>query len=706
MSLIFLVVLMAALPSAADMERPSGYPVGNFGISGEVTPHGKVLPRVQYNPPRLGVWLEELGKGQLEFASDGLTIKDSEFASKKVSRLYPKASVKYSDPRMKGLSITVDLLSPIRIRDIFTTSIPAICADITFHNESKSEKTITTDFSFQSGKFGSEISETSAEKLHLVGNGQIAIGFDSEIEWQKLNDGIQVNCSSVVPVGGSKKVRMIILCYDENGYYANKCSDINDLAMHVDSSWDRFRQDVDHFIASLPKTHDEQVNRYLHWYLQAALLLTRTTKDHVLNMGYSEFNQRDSYWTSWLQVAFWPELERRMIQESIDHQREDGKIPTTILPTIERNDDIDINEYFNLRLVRYYQWTHDPDFLKSVWPAYKKSVEYLKRTDRDGDGLLEQKSYWADWKDVYGVEGRKAAPHFELLWLAVLKEGQELAQIAGDDKTLAEYKALYEKSYKAINADVGDGGLWTGSFYTSSWFDGRADAHVQQDQVVGPLFGVVSPERVESIYASMEQNWTPWGVRDTYPYREDFGYNPGDYHNGGVWVYLNFVDAMSRFVNGLADEGFDIMRKVGYGDLEKFDDWMPGEYLDGNTGVNAGKTIQGWDANFYAAFVFGALGLKPVSATEIELMPRIPDSESFETPIVLHSGQLRLTQRSENGSLVVELTSRIGREMKVRYGAMTEKGIEGGSVCNIGNSRFCVIEFDLAPGETRELVFK
>ncbi|HPP74576.1 MAG TPA: hypothetical protein PLU88_05580, partial [Armatimonadota bacterium] len=138
----------------------------------------------------------------------------------------------------------------------------------------------------------------------------------------------------------------------------------------------------------------------------------------------------------------------------------------------------------------------------------------------------------------------------------------------------------------------------------------------------------------------------------------------------------------------------------------KFDDWMPGEYLDGNTGVNAGKTIQGWDANFYAAFVYGALGLKQVSATEIELMPRIPDSESFETPIVLHSGQLRLTQRSENGSLVVELTSRIGREMKVRYGAMTEKGIEGGSVCNIGNSRFCVIEFDLAPGETRELVFK
>jgi glycogen debranching enzyme len=94
----------------------------------------------------------------------------------------------------------------------------------------------------------------------------------------------------------------------------------------------------------------------------------------------------------------------------------------------------------------------------------------------------------------------------------------------------------------------------------------------------------------------MEPNLTDWGVRDTYPYRDPFSHRGGNYHNGGVWVFLNFADALSRFVTGYPARAFDILKRVGEWDLEKAGDYLPAEYLDGNTGANCGIPIQAWDA--------------------------------------------------------------------------------------------------------------
>ena len=99
-------------------------------------------------------------------------------------------------------------------------------------------------------------------------------------------------------------------------------------------------------------------------------------------MGYSEMNQRDSFWTTWLHLVLWTDLEREMIEKSASFQRPDGKIPTTVLPVIERGDDIDINEYFNLRIARYYEWTMTWSLFGRCGQGFKSSIEYLKGMDR------------------------------------------------------------------------------------------------------------------------------------------------------------------------------------------------------------------------------------------------------------------------------------------------------------------------------------
>lgn len=688
----------------AVSQDETGYPVGNFGIAGEITPTGRLLSRVMYNPPVLGPWLEELGNGRFSFACDGVEILDSELGSREIYRIFPEASAKYSDPRFNGLSINIQFLAPIKAREAFACSIPAICADIEFVNDTESERDTSVSFAFRSGAV-SGASGLGAASFTLAGSDRARAGFDGSVQWEATEDGIVVTGSAAVPPHGKSKLRFLLICHDPNGYYADKCPDMSSLVSYVEENWERFEQDRSELISLLPKTHDDQINRYLRWYLQAAVVLTRMTRDNVLTMGYCELNQRDSYWTSWPHLILWPDLERRMIEESAEHQGDNGKIPTTILPLIEREDDIDINEYFNMRIARYYQWTHDLEFVRKVWPSFKRSVEYLAGMDKDGDGLLDQGSFWGDWKDVPGVVGRKAAPHFELLWLAVLKSGMELAAELGDTEAQHHYAELYEHSSTVINKPVQEGGLWTGDFYTTLWYDGREDHHVQEDQFVGPLFGVVPEERIPRIYQAMEPNMTEWGVRDTYPYREPFNNVGGDYHNGGVWVFLNFGDAFSRFVTGYPETGYEILKRVGEWDLEKWGDYMQAEYLDGNTGQNAGKLIQGWDADFYAAVLFGIYGVRMLSDTSVEIMPRIPDTQSFETPITLPQGMIYLKQVGGGDSLNIEIRSELDYTINVRYGALTSKSTDGADAVRVGECEFKVVEFKLEPNKTHTLSF-
>lgn len=695
-----------AIPMARDVDC-TGYPVGNFGIAGEVSPCGRIFRSVLYNPPVLGSWLEELGHGQFSFSCGGVRLADHEFEHKEVKRLYPEASASYSDARIDNIEIDADLLAPIKDGgDGYECSLPVLCADFHITNRSTRERRIILEFAFDREVGVGDISLINTGGFWLVGDNEVKIGFDSAICWRCQDSGIVVTAARFIPAGECAHVRFIFACHNSNGYYALRCSSMGALVEEISERWAQLYDLRRQFVSVLPRTHDDQVNRYLRWYLTAGILLTRMTRDSVLTMGYAELNQRDSFWTSWPHLVLWPELERRMIEESAEHQRQDGKIPTTILPVIERSDDIDINEYFNLRIARYYEWTFDRDFLRQMWPHVKSSIEYLKSMDKDGDGYLDQQSYWGDWKDVRGVQGRKAAPHFELLWLTVLKYAKEYAIILDDSIALQEYSIMYSRAYEQFNAHTNCGGLWNGKFYTSLWYDGRNDKHVQEDQFVGPLYEVIPSDRIASIYEALAENMAEWGVRDTYPYRENFSHGPGEYHNGGVWVFLNFADALTRFVTGYPDSGYEILRRVGKWDLEQWGDYLPAEYLNGNTGENAGKAIQAWDADYYAAIHFGALGVKMLSRNIVQIYPRISDTSEFETPIVLPGGLLWIRQKCTPESLQIELTSNLSERIEIRYGAMTHKVADGGRVGRIGECEFSVVDVSMSYGEVITLIYR
>jgi glycogen debranching enzyme len=380
--------------------------------------------------------------------------------------------------------------------------------------------------------------------------------------------------------------RTVIAHYDPEGAYANRLRSQQELVDYVKQNWSALWREAVEFEKRWPRTGDEALDAYARCYAMAGVALTKLFRNgDVVSMGYSELNQRDSFWAGWVHLAFWPELERKMIEESAAHQLDDGRIPTTILPLIDRKDDIDISEYFVLRVFRYFDHTGDRDFLESMRPALRRAVDYLKSRDRDGDFVPEQESIWADWKDVPGVEGRLHSPHFALLWLAVLDRMR-------DPWFEAASKTVHDK-------------LWNGRCYVNQWRDGREDSTVAEEQVVGAFFNVIPRDRIPKIFEALRANETPWGVRESFPYRKDFGYEPGDYHNGGIWPFLNAVDAWARIRCGFREDGIRLLKKIGHADLEAEGDWFPHENVHGETGKNIRHRVQAWNAAYFGAVHFG-----------------------------------------------------------------------------------------------------
>lgn len=639
-------------PGEMQKEPNHGLVVGNAGISADVSAKGNLFQRVIFNPPTFEPGpnaLKDAGRTAFFFGAEQKA--DSECVWQVIEHTYPRYQAKTN---VDGMQIELCSFAPVSAQDPEIIFLPAVFVEMELKNDKEQEVRLPLRFVWQQGEIPfAEESVSLQEGFSGLRRGTAFVSAAGD--WQAKEEGqmpgtIALGGEICVPANGRAHVRFVFGIYEKNCRWRTKIIKIDRFIRYLHESADALAAQTRDFIEKAPRTGDAKIDEYTRWYMQAAVLLTKSTvSGEVITMGYCELNQRDSFWTSFVHLTLWPSLERDMLRTSMRWQRLDGKIPTTILPLIEREYDIDINEYFCLRVSRYFRRHNDLAFLRECFPAYEQSVRYLQGRDTDGDALPEQPAddFWADWKDVKGVIGRKLAPHFCLLWLATLKEGAYLARILGKDALAAEWDEWYARAAAKINADFAVGGMWDGDHYAEVWYDGRHCEQVLIDQTVGMLYDVVPQERMQKIYQALQRSECEYGIRETYPYRwPEFEYPQGVYHNGGVWPYLMFMDAMGRCKNGQAAEAERLVKKTGYWDLEATGHWAPNEYLHGDTGANMGFEVQGWSAALYGVVYGGLFDIGNIDEKTLRVTVRVPQRD-FDTLLVLPGefGTLRLTRK-------------------------------------------------------------
>ena len=595
---------------AKPIDSVDGYPCCNFNIGANISSEGEMFGNIIHNPSIYGHWLNSLGHISTSITIDSKTsIELHKFQNRKIDRSWPFVKTQITDPRAKDIIINTVSYAPLAYNDDFISSLPVIISNITIQNTGNTkqiEANLQTDQYIDGIYYLDRLSKNYT--MLCSGNKFITILNQEKVQYiiNKLSTVI-----TIAP-GETKTVEFLVGIYDENSRTSREFDSPKDISDYSAKNSENLKRLTMELSNKLPLVKDPEINRYLRWHTIPAVILTKNMKDgNVLTMGYSELNQRDSYWTSYAHLLLWPDLEKRMIQESIEYQRNDGKIPTTILPLIERNDDIDITCYFILRVARYFKQYNDVDFLEVCYPAIRKSVNFLLSLDKSNEGMPQQQSFWADWKDVSGINGRKYAPHMAFTYLAALIEIKDIATILNYINDAKDYKLLFDKADTLINKHVNNGGLWNGKYYQQTWYDtniNNTNQKLLQDQVVGIVFDVMPKNRAKKVLEALDTSITKFGTAETKPYYPDtFGYPQGCYHNGGMWPFLNYIHSWALIKTGRKNDGISLMKTCAQATLENNNKYLPYEYINSIDGTPGGHCIQGWNANLFGTVYFGLL---------------------------------------------------------------------------------------------------
>jgi uncharacterized protein (DUF608 family) len=606
-SFIFVILLQAVVSlAAASPDKTSvvdGYPVANFALTVNASENGDLYGRIMQNSGKLGAWLEDRGALTFHIEKNGKIHSFSEFRKKQVNRTFPFVRNEYAQSPLTEATIGIETFCPLAINDALISSLPVLLMELTCTNPSKTDETF--DITVKPETLFAEKAEACKTDFYSgVTTAQHQLACNAETRW---NNG-KLSIPVTLKPGERKTFRITIALYDSTWVSANQFRNVSEITDYAHLFYAVLKEKTASFDDAIPQTGDAELDKYLRWYMIPGISLTRYTKnDEALTMGYCELNQRDSYWTSWLHLVFFKDLEWKMIEESVAAQHSSGKIPTTILPLIERHDDLDINAFFILRVARFFKYYHNRSELASCWPALKRAMDWLMSRDCLGEGLPCQISFWGDWKDVLGVSGRKYSPFSGLIYLGALKQMMFLSGELNDLSAQRKYEAAYNKGYAFINRPVEEGGLWNGSYYCQRWNDGTVNDRLLQDQTIGILLDVTPRDRaVKIIDALNAQSLTAYGIAETTPYYPaDWGYAPATYHNGAVWPWLSFMDCWSRICLGRKDEAVELVKKVAFADLVASGDWSPNEHINSLTGENLGFILQGWNAGLFGVVYFG-----------------------------------------------------------------------------------------------------
>lgn len=603
-------IYMAALVSmlcftlrAQVKPAAGGYPIANFALTVNVSEQGDMYGQVLQNVGKLGGWLLDRGPVRVELEKDGKKETLSQFKDKDIRRVFPFVEAEYAKSSHISSNIKLKTFCPLAVNDAETSSLPVLMLEMECTNPTRKEETFTIVV-----KPGNEIcgqmSSDNEGKRSVASNGSFAVAADVDAEWSGNAFRVPVTLKGKE----MKTVRIAISLYDSDWISARNFASAGEVVKHACSVWDILETKTEEFSQAIPETEIEDVDTYLRWYMVPAISLTRyNKKGEILTMGYMELNPRDSYWTTWVHLLLYKDAERKMIEECLAAVSPAGKMPTTILPVIEREDDLDINAFLILRAARFYQLYHEKDKLLSYWPVLKKAMDWLISRDTKGKGLPRQVSFWGDWKDVKGVEDREYSPFSALVYLAALKKMMYMGEECGDSVAIEKYEEAYRKGYDIVNKPVEEGGMWNGRYYCQLWKNGSVNDKLLEDQTIGILFDVVPRDKALKIIESLnEMSLTPYGVAETFPYYpKEFGLDPATYHNGAVWPWVNFMDCWARIRLGQKDDAIDIIKRVGRADIIASGDWSANEHINSLTGENLGFHIQGWSAALFGTVYFG-----------------------------------------------------------------------------------------------------
>ncbi|MET0771843.1 MAG: GH116 family glycosyl-hydrolase [Candidatus Limnocylindrales bacterium] len=235
-----------------------------------------------------------------------------------------------------------------------------------------------------------------------------------------------------------------------------------------------------------------------------------------------------------------------------------------------------------LRTWREWRLSGDRAWLEPLWPGVQRAMRYAaEHWDTDGDGVPDGRQH-----NTYDIELHGPNPLSAIYYLAGLRALEELARVMGDETVAADARARFERAGPRT-----DELLWDGEDYVQRIED--VDAHRYQhglgclaDQLLGQLHArllglgdLLPPDHVRSAIGAVFRHDFRRDFRDhvnaqrTYVLNDEAGLVLCSWPKGGrprlpfvysdeVWTGIEYQVASHLVLEGLVDEGLDVVRAV------------------------------------------------------------------------------------------------------------------------------------------------
>jgi len=251
-------------------------------------------------------------------------------------------------------------------------------------------------------------------------------------------------------------------------------------------------------------------------------------------------------------------------------QRADGKITHEISQGAKRVDWFsypyafyhgDTTPFWILAFGEYWRQTGDTGFVRQLWPNLKRAYDWSRRTDVNGDGLMENPTAGAGALEVGDLQiGILSDVYLGGVWVAALDRFARMAAALGD-RTLADSaRAIRARAVRTLESKLWNPAL--GQYAFALLQDGSVNPNLTAWPATAMSFAVFDTTRGAQMAARLASStiMTDWGARPLSATSTLF--DPLHYNNGAVWPFVTGFVSLAQYQYHNAPAGYFALQAI------------------------------------------------------------------------------------------------------------------------------------------------
>lgn len=315
----------------------------------------------------------------------------------------------------------------------------------------------------------------------------------------------------------------------------------------------------------------------------------------------------------------------------------------------------DTTPFWVLAFGEYWRQTGDTALVRELWPNIQRAYEWSRRTDTNGDGLMETPAAGAGALEVGDLQiGILSDVYMNGVWVASLDRFAQMARALGHDALADSALATRAQAVKTMEAK-----LWLPALRQYGFAllqDGSVNESLTAWPATAMAFDVFDETRGAAMAARLASSniMTDWGARPLSATSPLF--DPLHYNNGAVWPFVTGFVSLAEYRYHNAPAGLfalDAIARTGFD-----------ESRGRNPEVISGRLYKPLDTavpqQFFATsmvltpLIRGLLGITvDVPAGRVTLAPHLPpawDSVAVDN-VPVGTGRLSFTVRRTDGAM-------------------------------------------------------